>query len=245
MIKLILLWIFNIYLLFLTFTYITYYNQAPTLHLVSIFLIIIYWVWLFFWSKKLNFKLILIIILNLIILILFLSTVIDNKSIDIWQLISLILIMLFINWFLIWKKWKTINIKFTHEYDDIKTVEEMKKLHWREFEKFIEYIFRKKWFNAKARSWRNDWWIDVDAYLNWKRYVIQCKKWNTYYVRVQDIREFYWAVMSTSKEAIWIFITTSHLSKEAKAFAYNNDIRIWDKYTLEKYVKEFKESNSK
>lgn len=125
---------------------------------------------------------------------------------------------------------------------NIQTIEEMKKLNWREFEKFIEFVFRQKWFKTKLWKWQNDWWIDIEAELNWKKYVIQCKKWNKYKIWVTQIREFYWVVKMRWDETKWIYITTSSLTKEAEK-EYNkikDQMKIWDNSNLEKYVRLFK-----
>lgn len=128
------------------------------------------------------------------------------------------------------------------KYMNIKTIEDMKKLDWREFEKFIEFIFRKKWFKAHVRGWINDGWVDVDASLNWQKYVIQCKKRDKYKIWVVQLREFYWVVNMMWKDYKWIYITTSKLTKEAtKEFEKMKDtVELWDNSNLEEYISEFK-----
>ena len=121
-------------------------------------------------------------------------------------------------------------------YSEIKNIEDMKKLHWREFERFIEFVLINKWYKAKVRQWFNDWWIDLDAGFNWQKYFVQCKKWDKYYVWVKDIREFYWAITSTDKNAKWLYVTTSYLSQEATIFARKNNIEVWNRVNLEKQV---------
>ena len=54
----------------------------------------------------------------------------------------------------------------------IQTLEQMKNMGWRDFEKFIAFVFEKKWFKAKERKWRKDGGIDVDATKDGKRYAI-------------------------------------------------------------------------
>jgi restriction system protein len=125
---------------------------------------------------------------------------------------------------------------------NIKTIDDMKKLDWREFEKFIEFIFKKKWYKAKTRKWRNDWWIDLDATYNWQKYVIQCKKWDKYKIWVVQLREFYWVVKMSWENTKWIYITTSSLTKEAlKEYeTIKNDVELWDSSNLEAYIAEYK-----
>jgi len=129
---------------------------------------------------------------------------------------------------------------------NIRTLEDMKKLNWREFEKFITYIFKKKWYKAKTRKWRNDWWIDIDAELNWQKYLIQCKKWNKYKIWVIQLREFYWVIKMMWDKYKWIYITTSSLTKEAQKEyeIIKNQVELWDNSNLEQYIEEYKWNNT-
>lgn len=135
--------------------------------------------------------------------------------------------------------------KKDEKYTQIKSLEQMKGLWWREFEKFIEFVFRKKWFKAKTRLWTNDWWIDVDAELNWQRYIIQCKKWNNYKIWVVQLREFYGVVKMSWENVKWIYVTTSELTKPAleEYQKMKTDVELWDRSNLEKYISEFTWSN--
>lgn len=121
----------------------------------------------------------------------------------------------------------------------INKIEDMHKLHWRDFEKFIEFVLQEKWFKTKIWPWLKDWWIDLQASLDWRKYLIQCKKWTNYKVSEPNIREFYGAMNDFDNNAKWIFITTSNLTSDAKNFAERNWIEIWDKFSLEKYVREY------
>ena len=122
---------------------------------------------------------------------------------------------------------------------NINTIEEMQQMHRREFEKFIEFVFTEKWFKAKARRWIKDGWIDIDAVLDWRKYLIQCKKRSSYKVTEPNMREFYGSVMSYDKEAKWIYVTTADLTYDAVLFAKNHDIEVWDRNSLVWYVNEY------
>lgn len=154
----------------------------------------------------------------------------------IFIIISILLISLWIYVFLYLKK------KRYKRLMNIKTLEDMKKLHWREFEKFIEFVFKKKWYKAKVRQWRNDWWIDLDAEINWQKYLIQCKKWDNYKIWAVQLREFYWVLKMMWDNYKWIYITTSTLTKEASKEYENikNQVELWDNSNLEEYIAEFK-----
>jgi len=121
----------------------------------------------------------------------------------------------------------------------IKRIEDMQKLHWREFEEFITFVLQKNGFKTKIGLGTKDWWIDIEASLDWRKYLIQCKKWNKFKVSEPNLREFLWAISDFDIDAKWIYVTTSHLTSDARVFAERNGITIWDKSSLEWYVAEF------
>lgn len=149
----------------------------------------------------------------------------------------LTIIILIIATIVILYLWYLINKKTKEKYLRIQSVEEMSKLHRREFEKFIMYVLENQGFKSKVRSWVKDWWIDVEGYKNWRKYLIQCKKRWAWKITEPKLREFYWAIMSFDKEAKWIYVTTNELTRDAIIFAKNHDIEIWDKYNLERKIK--------
>lgn len=154
----------------------------------------------------------------------------------IFIIISLLFFWLWVYIFIYYKKIEETKLM------NIKTIEDMKKLEWREFEKFIEFVFRKKWFKATVRKWRNDWWIDLDAELDWQKYLVQCKKWNNYRIWAVQLREFYWVVKMMWDKYKWIYITTSSLTREARKEYENikHQVDLWDNSNLEEYINDFK-----
>ena len=131
--------------------------------------------------------------------------------------------------------------KRDRKYMKIQTLQQMKNMHWRDFEKFISFVFTKKWFKAKVRQWTNDGWIDVDAEKNGQLYAIQCKKWKDYKIWVVELRAFVWAVDDVWENVIGIYITTSRLTKEARAYLerMSHKLELWDAGNLEEYIREF------
>ncbi|MCK9272714.1 restriction endonuclease [Candidatus Gracilibacteria bacterium] len=125
----------------------------------------------------------------------------------------------------------------------IDKIEDMHKLHWREFEKFIEFVLQEKGFKTKIGPGIKDGGVDLYASLNGRKYLIQCKKWTNYKVSESNIREFYGAMNDFDNNAKGIFITTSNLTSDAKNFAERNGIEIWDEFLLEKYVREYTSGN--
>jgi len=131
--------------------------------------------------------------------------------------------------------------KRDRKYMKIQTLQQMKDMHWREFEKFISFVFTKKWFKAKVRAWRNDGGIDVDATKNWQRYAIQCKKWKNIKIWVVELRSFVGAIDVIWKNVIGIYITTSRLTPEAQIYLkkMGHKLELWDANNLEEYVRAF------
>lgn len=149
-----------------------------------------------------------------------------------WFGIVIFAIVVF-SWFLV--------LKQRRKYLKTKTLNQMKDMDWREFEKFIAFVFTKKWFRAKVWKWRNDWWIDVTATKNWQKYLIQCKKWNNYKIGSEELQKFVWAMDGEWENIIWIFITTSRLTKPAQVYLekVRHKLELWDADNLEEYVRGF------
>lgn len=151
-----------------------------------------------------------------------------------WVWILFISILLFI-WIL--------HIKVKRKYMRVQTVDDMKKMSRRDFEYFIEFMFKRNWFKAKVWKWRKDWWIDVTATKNWEKYLVQCKKWQREKIWVVLLREFYWVMNMDSPTTKWIYVTTSELTDDArKEYVKIKDrLEMWDCNTIEKHIEEFKE----
>lgn len=133
--------------------------------------------------------------------------------------------------------------KAKRKFRKIHTLEQMKNMDWREFEKFITFVFLKKWFKAKTRKGKNDGWIDVDAIKDWQKYAIQCKKWKDYKVGVVEIRSFIGAMEVEWSDLKWIYITTSKLTQEASIYfnKMSHKLELWDADNLESYINEYTE----
>lgn len=157
----------------------------------------------------------------------------ENPILFYWGIIALILCA----WVILW----IIKKKSDRKYMQIKTLQQMKDMDWREFEKFIAFVFQKKWFKAKERKGTNDWWIDVDATKEWQKYVIQCKKWKDYKIWVVEIRSFVGAMEVEWSHVKWIYVTTSRLTIEAQKYFHkmSHKLELWDQSNLEAYVSEY------
>ena len=124
------------------------------------------------------------------------------------------------------------------EIDSKILVDNLNEFSWREFEIIMQNVFNHNWYHAQARRWTKDWWIDIDAKKWAQHYLIQCKKYKKWKVAEKEIKEFYASIMdhdngSNSKiKAIWIYLTTNTLTKNALYYAKAHDIEVWDKHNI-------------
>lgn len=124
-------------------------------------------------------------------------------------------------------------------YSSISSLEDMHRMSPRDFELFIEFILKRKWFSAMARKGTRDGGIDIDAKKNGRKYIVQCKRYSRNKVTSPQVRDLFWATMWVSKDAKSIIITTSELTQDAVIFAKKNDMDIWDKNFLAQYISGF------
>lgn len=126
------------------------------------------------------------------------------------------------------------------KYRKIKNIQDMQNMRRRDFELFIEYVFRKNGYKAQVRSGNQDGGVDVDAKKWTEKIVVQCKKWSWEKVGVEKLREFY-GVINMAWVTKGIFVTTSELTEAAqKEYEKMKDkLEVWDKNNLEQYVEEF------
>lgn len=121
----------------------------------------------------------------------------------------------------------------------IRNIEDMHRLHWRDFEKFVAFILNRKGFKTRLWNWSKDGGIDIYGTLQGRKYLIQCKKWQTFKVSEPKVREFFWAMKDFDERAKWIYVTTSELTADAISFAHRNSIEIWDKDYLCEFIQTY------
>ncbi len=125
-------------------------------------------------------------------------------------------------------------------YRAIQKFSDIMKQSPREFEEYIEQIFKKKWYETVLGSGIKDWWVDVTATLDGKTYYIQCKHYKDANIKVEEVRELCWVVKKDeSNYALWIFVTTTFFTREALEFAHDCErMELWDRDYLIKYLSE-------
>lgn len=123
------------------------------------------------------------------------------------------------------------------KYMAIQKFNEILKLDWREFEKFVAAILEDKGFHTILWVWIRDGWVDVTAHLWDKKFLVQCKHYGFDNVWVEKIRELNGIMHGEVIPAGWIFVTTSGFTPDAISEANKYGIDLWDRNYLIEYLK--------
>ncbi|SAL76757.1 Restriction endonuclease [Caballeronia peredens] len=99
-------------------------------------------------------------------------------------------------------------------------------MHWAVFEKLVREVFVRLGYRVVARGGaRADGGVDLEAYRDRKKTIIQCKHWKRNVVGVSVVREMHSVMMVEKAEAVFI-ITCFQFSKDAKNWARGNNIHL-------------------
>lgn len=123
-------------------------------------------------------------------------------------------------------------------FQAIKKFNDVMNLSPREFEEFIEDIFRKKWFETVIGKWTKDWWVDVTATLDNIKFIIQCKHYSENNKIWSPVIQQLNGVIVEGSELPWrIFVTTSSFTADAVSEAKKSGMELWDKDYIINYLK--------
>lgn len=116
-----------------------------------------------------------------------------------------------------------------------------------EFEQYIADLFTKLGYRTNVVGGSYDKGIDVIAEKDGLKHYIQCKKYITSTVGVNEVRDFYGAIADHLAQAKGYFITTNKFTLEAERFAQDKPIELIDGNKLIKYIRmvENQSKNSK
>jgi restriction system protein len=106
-----------------------------------------------------------------------------------------------------------------------------------EFEKYIAELFTKLGYKSTVTGGGYDKGIDIIAEKDGLKHYIQCKKYITSVVGVNELRDFYGAIADHLAKAKGYFITTNKFTLEAEKFAEDKPIELIDGYKLIKYIR--------
>jgi len=106
-----------------------------------------------------------------------------------------------------------------------------------EFEDYIAHLYSQLGYKTERVGKGYDKGVDVIAEKDGLKHYIQCKKYITSVVGVNELREFYGAIADHLAQAKGYFITTNKFTLEAEKFAENKPIELIDGYKLVKYIR--------
>lgn len=113
-------------------------------------------------------------------------------------------------------------------YESQTGIASIRKLTWREFERLIGEVFRRRDYEVTETGGGGaDGGIDLVLRRGNEKAVVQCKQWRTYKVAVQPIRELY-GVMVAERAQRAIFVTSGIYTREARSFAEGKPIELVD-----------------
>lgn len=108
------------------------------------------------------------------------------------------------------------------------TIERIRELSWRDFERLVGEAFRRQGYRVNERGGGGaDGGVDLELRTHRKTTLVQCKRWKTWTVGVQPVRELY-GVTAGEKADAAIFVTSGSYTPDAIAFARGKPITLID-----------------
>lgn len=104
-------------------------------------------------------------------------------------------------------------------------------MDWRDFEKLVAEVFRRKGYSVSMTEGSADGGVDVVLYRRGTRSFVQCKQWRSTKVGVGVVRELYGVMASESVEEGYV-VTCGTFTEAAKDFAHGLNIHLVDYYDL-------------
>lgn len=112
----------------------------------------------------------------------------------------------------------------------------LEKMSWREFEALVGEVFRRKGYRVVERGGDGpDGGVDLEAYLERDKYLIQCKQWKTRLVGVAVVRELF-GVMTAEQAVGGFVVAAGDFTPDAKAFAQGRGIELLDSRELRRQI---------
>lgn len=108
----------------------------------------------------------------------------------------------------------------------------LERMTWREFEKLVGEVFRRKGFVVEERGGNGpDGGVDLVLRLGKDVYLVQCKQWKAARVGVATVRELY-GVMAAEHAVGGFVVASGPFTEEAKRFAEGRSIELVGADTL-------------
>lgn len=128
------------------------------------------------------------------------------------------------------------------KFDQQKTIDDIRKLTWQEFESIVGEAFRRRgYFVLENGGGGADGGVDLVLRREGKTFYVQCKQWRKWKIDVKAIREFF-GVISARRVDGGFFVASGTYTKDAREFARECGIELIDGPALERMVLKVREA---
>lgn len=118
------------------------------------------------------------------------------------------------------------NVKENKLLKDTVSIQNLYKLNWKELEDLVKALFMKEGYKIKERGGAQaDGGVDLEAYKNKEKVIVQCKQWKSNKVGVSIVREMFGVMIHEKAQKVYI-ITCGSFTKDAKEFAKGKPIYL-------------------
>jgi restriction system protein len=112
--------------------------------------------------------------------------------------------------------------------DKTKSLDELRAMHWREFELLVGEAYRRQGWQVTERGGGGaDGGVDLELRRDGELLLVQCKRWRERLVKVDKVREL-WGVVSHERATGAIFVTSGRFTADAEAFAHGKRYELAD-----------------
>ncbi len=112
----------------------------------------------------------------------------------------------------------------------------LQQMSWRDFEVLVGEAFRLQGYEVEENGGGGpDGGIDLVLWQGGQKHIVQCKRWKTYRVGPEIVREQYGIMTAIGADGA-VIVTSGHFTEAAKQFARNLPIRLIDGPELRRLI---------
>ncbi len=133
--------------------------------------------------------------------------------------------------------WFGVQLEVAHRRQLVEWTSNLRLLTSEEFEQFVGEIFRREGYKVTESGSQEgpDGNIDLRLQIDNRHFIVQCKRWESWLVKVDEIRKFGGTLLSEGLTgASGIFVTLSDFNSQAKSEAKRSGIQLINGRELEK-----------
>jgi|TARA_R110002126_G_scaffold135722_4_gene280033 restriction system protein len=113
------------------------------------------------------------------------------------------------------------------QLDAQKSIETIRQLHWRNFEKLVAEAYRRQGYRVTEGSFGADGGIDLELRKGEGLILVQCKQWKAQKVGVSVVREMFGVLTASNADKV-IVICSGRFTQQAIDFAYDKPVTLID-----------------